>query len=149
MRVVRPLVHVTIGILTVSCVRRPATPSSAACAVERKPAGFESVLTIIPSAATTAVRGVAVVRESNVPLPDADVWINPPHGPTARTAADGRFTLGELAPGRYAIVMRRIGFESLRDSITVPVTGQLRIEAQQSPLDGGCEGLGAVRTADP
>ena len=150
MRVPRPLLPVVVGLLVVSCVHRSGTASSsAACIVDPKPAGFESVLTIASGAATRAVDGVVVVRESNAPLPDADVWINPPHGRAARTAADGRFMLGELAPGRYAILMRRIGFESLRDSITVPVNGRLQIEARQSMLDGGCDGLGSVRTADP
>ena len=148
MRVGRPGALFIFGILTASCVHRPGPPSSP-CIDDPKPVGFRSVLTIVPGGTSTAVEGAVLVREENTPLPDAGVWIDPPNGPTTRTAADGRFTFGDVAPGRHAVVMRRIGFESLRDSITVPIAGHLRIEAQQSMLDGGCDGLGEVRTANP
>jgi hypothetical protein len=148
MRAGRPWAYFIFGILTTGCVHRPGPPSSP-CIDDPKPVDFRSVLTIVPGGTSGAVGGLVLVREDNTPLPDAGVWIDPPNGPTVRTAADGRFTFGDVAPGRHAVVMRRIGFESLRDSITVPVTGELRIEAQQSMLDGGCEGLGAVRTAIP
>jgi carboxypeptidase family protein len=138
-----------LGILTASCLHRAGPSASSLCLEDRRPVGFQSVLTVVPGAAATAVEGVVLAREANTPLPEAGVWIDPPNGPTTRTAADGRFTFGDVAPGRHAVLMRRIGYKSLRDSITVPVAGQLRIEAQQSMLDGGCEGLGEVRTANP
>ena len=148
MRVSRPRALFIFGMLEASCVHRSG-PSPSPCIDRPKPIGFQSVLTIVPGGTSTAVEGVVLVREQNTPLPEAGVWIDPPNGPTTQTAADGRFTFGDVAPGRHAVVMRRIGFESLRDSITVPLAGQLRIEAQQSMLDGGCEGFGEVRTANP
>jgi len=45
--------------------------------------------------------------------------------------------------------MRRIGMRGLRDSIEVPVAGQLRIEAQPVPNDGGCDSFGGVTVAKP
>ena len=147
MRVGRLPVHVLLGILTISCVHR-SVPASA-CIEDRRRVGFKSELTVAPGGASAAVEGVVLLRGTNAPLPDAGVWIDPPNGPTTLTAADGRFTFGDVAAGRHALLMRRIGFETLRDSITVPVPGQLRIAAEQSMLDGGCEGLGAVRTGNP
>ena len=148
MRVGYPRVFILLGIVTASCVHRSAPAAASACLENRTPVGYQSKLTVVPGGSTTAVEGMVLLRGANAPLSDAGVWIDPPNGATTRTAADGRFTLGDVAPGRHAIVMRRIGVESLRDSITVPVAGELRIEAQESMLDGGCEGLGAVRTAN-
>ena len=149
MRVGRLPVYFLLGILTTSCVHRSAPAAASACLEDRRRVGFQSELTVVPGGASTAVEGVVLLRGTNAPLPDAGVWIDPPAGPTTLTAADGQFTFGDVTAGRHAILMRRIGFESLRDSITVPVAGQLRIAAEQSMLDGGCEGFGAVRTGNP
>ena len=83
------------------------------------------------------------------PLAGAKVWIDAAATEPVKTAADGRFVFRAVTPGRHAVAMRRIGMRGLRDSIEVPVAGQLRIEAQPVPNDGGCDSFGGVTVAKP
>ena len=63
----------------------------------------------------------------------------------------GRFDMQGVPPGRYAIAIRRIGFATTRDSVTVPREGGLRLAVQleTAMLDGPCSGFGLVRVRKP
>ena len=95
------------------------------------------------------VEGVVVLRGIDAPLAGATIWMDTTASEPVTSAADGRFVLRAVRPGRHAIVMRRIGVQGLRDSINVPIAGQLRIEAQPVAYDDGCDGFGGVTITKP
>lgn len=69
----------------------------------------------------------------------------------ANTDSLGRFALQGVPPGRYAIVIRRVGFQPVRDSVTVPRAGGLRLVVQLAiePRHGPCTGHAFVRVRTP
>jgi hypothetical protein len=106
-------------------------------------------LSVTAGPTTSDVEGVVILSETGAPLAGARVWIDDAATEPVETAADGRFVFRAVGIGRHAIAMRRIGMRGLRDSIDVPVAGQLRVEALPIPSDGGCEGFGEVTVAKP
>jgi hypothetical protein len=65
------------------------------------------------------------------PLPGAQVRLETSDGrPVGRTIADdqGRFTFTAVAPGTYAVVGERTGFEPATAIVTVPATGSVTAE---------------------
>ena len=92
---------------------------------------------------------MVVLGVTGTPLAGAKVWLDTTASEPAESGADGRFVFREARFGRHAIVMRRIGVRGLRDSIDVPVAGELRIVAQPVPNDGGCDSFGDVTVAKP
>lgn len=138
-----------IAALLGACARPRTTPATAGCADDERSLGPPSRLTLIAGPRTSDVEGVVIFAETGNALPGAKVWIDAAATESAETAADGRFVFRAVSPGRHAIVMRRIGVRGLRDSIDVPVAGQLRVEAQPVPNDGGCDSFGEVTVAKP
>ncbi len=63
----------------------------------------------------------------------------------------GWFALDSLAPGRYALLTRRIGFAARRDSLAWPLTerGSLLILLTPQVLDGPCSGFAVVGLRKP
>ena len=100
-----------------------------------------STLKIVAGPATSVVSGVVVLQSTGIGLPDAIIQLDPPHGPVVKSAANGGFDFGSIARGRHSVIMRRIGVRTLRDSLTVPVIGALRVDAVEQVL---CDEFGIV-----
>jgi hypothetical protein len=74
-------------------------------------------LPFLHAAAQTAVLSGAVVRDTlSHGLPDATVSI-PDLNRSATSDAHGEFQISGLAPGRHAVLIRHIGFNSLVDTV--------------------------------
>ena len=139
-----------IATLTVgSCMRHrpPKTVSAAADCGE--PSGPVSQLRVIPGERTQAVRGVVVYSATGEPLDQVSLWMDSVIGKPVVTAADGRFSFPVQRVGRHQIVMRRVGVRGLRDTIEVPVAGELRLEAAPPPFDSLCGEFGSVYVGKP
>jgi hypothetical protein len=135
--------------LLCACVRPRTTPAAAGCVDDEPTLGPPSRLTVTAGAKTSDVEGVVILSETGNPLPGARLWIDAAATESVETAADGRFVFRAVSPGRHAIAMRRIGVRGLRDSIDVPLAGQLRVEAEPVANDGGCDSFGEVTVAKP
>src|SRR5687767_15185857 len=64
-------------------------------------------------AAAQSVSGTLIVREAGVPVANARVWLTTTRGlmiDTARSDAQGRFTVNAQRPGRYILNVRRLGY---------------------------------------
>ena len=141
---------ICLALAASACARsRAAVSAPAECVDDERVLGPPSRLRVMPGAVTSDIAGVIVLAMTSEPLPGARIWIDSTTTDPAETAADGRFLFRGVRPGRHAIVMRRIGVRTLRDSIDVPVAGSLRIEALQPPNDGGCASFGAVTVGKP
>ena len=138
-----------LAALLCACARSLATTATAGCVEDERSLGPPSRLSVIAGPATSDVEGVVILSETGAPLAGAKVWIDAAATESVETAADGRFVFRSVGPGRHAIAIRRIGMRGLRDSIDVPVAGQLRVEALPVPNDGGCESFGEVTVAKP
>ncbi len=135
-----------------SACARPRTTAAAAtteCVEDERRLGPPSRVSVIAGPTSSDLEGVVILSETGAPLPGAKVWIDAAVTESVETAADGRFVFRAVRPGRHAIAMRRIGMRGLRDSIDVPVAGQLRVEALPVPNDGGCDSFGEVTVAKP
>ncbi len=108
-----------------------AQPLRAECADGR----FKHSLALIPASDTTnpsVVRGRLLVANDSKPLAEAYVALRSPSGArTGMTDTSGRFAIGRVPPGRYELLIRRIGYDNSSDSIDVPLRGQT-IESRQS-----------------
>ena len=140
-----------LAALLCACVRPRTTlaTATAGCVEDERSLGPPSRLSVTAGPTTSDVEGVVILSETGAPLSGANVWIDAAATEFVETAADGRFVFRAVGPGRHAIAMRRIGMRGLRDSIDVPVAGQLRVEALPVPNDGGCESFGEVTVAKP
>lgn len=98
-----------------------------------------------------AIAGSVIQAGTGLPVDGARIALSTVPAVGAITDSVGRFEIRDVAPGRYAVVIRRIGFTTTRDSIVVPEEGGLRIDAelQMAPLDGPCSGFGLVRVRKP
>lgn len=69
---------------------------------------------LLPSvAAAQSVAGTLIISEAGVPVPNARVWLTTTRGlmvDTARSDAQGRFTVTARRPGRYVLNVRRLGY---------------------------------------
>ena len=144
-----PLI-VVVALLSACASPRPRPVSApAACIEDARRLGPPSQLRVTPGPVASDVEGVVVHGVTGAPLAGAKVWLDTTASEPAESAPDGRFVFRDVRPGRHGLVMRRIGVRGLRDSIDVPVAGQLRIEAQPVPNDGGCDSFGEVTVAKP
>lgn len=60
-----------------------------------------------------SVSGTLIISEAGVPVPNARVWLTTTRGlmiDTARSDAEGRFTVTARRPGRYVLNVRRLGY---------------------------------------
>jgi Carboxypeptidase regulatory-like domain/TonB dependent receptor len=74
------------------------------------------------AAQTSNVISGLVEDETGAPLPGATITLagQPPAGPqTTHSQADGTFTLGGVAPGRYTLTVDLSAFESAQQAVTV------------------------------
>lgn len=55
-------------------------------------------------------------------------------GPSARTGIDGRFSLPQISPGRYAVLVTKEGFESAEAEVIVRAGGTSVLNAALAPL---------------
>ena len=124
-----------------------ATTGRAALARVGPPVGIEASPQMPPG----AMGGTVMIAQSGKSLDNARITLSTVPLTGAITDSLGRFELQGVAAGRYAIAIRRIGFTTTRDSITVPREGGLRLAVQLAvaPLDGPCRGFGLVRVRKP
>jgi hypothetical protein len=144
-----PLIAVVALLSACASPRSRPVSATAVCIEDERHLGPPSQLSVTTGPVASDVEGVVVLRPTGAPLAGAKVWLDTTANEPTESAANGRFVFREVRPGRHAIVMRRIGVRGLRDSIDVPVAGQLRIEAQPVPNDGGCDSFGEVTVAKP
>lgn len=60
-----------------------------------------------------SVAGTLIISEAGVPVPNARVWLTTTRGlmiDSARSDAQGRFTVTARRPGRYVLNVRRLGY---------------------------------------
>lgn len=124
---------------------------SAPAAVLPARAGLPVEVQSAASMRTGTIAGSVAHAFTDQPLDGARIALSTVPAVGAITDSLGRFQVRSVAPGRYAIVIRRIGFTTTRDSLTIPVEGGLRIAArlEPAPLDGPCSGFGKVRVRKP
>ncbi len=84
------------------------------------------------------LRGL-VADSAGAPIASAQVIALEADGPTnepalATTSAQGRFVFQDLGPGRYAIIVRRIGFVPLRTTLTLVEGGPRVVRFELVPL---------------
>jgi len=104
-----------------------------------------------PQTAPGSLSGTVVVAQRGDVLDHARITLATEPVRAATTDSLGRFALQGVPPGRYAITIRRIGFQMTRDSVTVPREGGVRlaVELEVAPSDGPCSGFGVVRVRKP
>jgi hypothetical protein len=102
------------------------------------------------AASSEATTSVVQDNASEVPIPGASVIVITKPLIGAVTDGSGHFKLAAVRPGRYRVVVRRVGYLETRDSVTFPVNGALRLEARlrMMPSDG-CGGFGEVYFGKP
>lgn len=80
----------------------------------RRLARWTSLLALCPVAAfAQSVSGTLIVSEAGVPVANARVWLTTTRGlmvDTARSDAQGHFTVNAKRPGRYVLNVRRLGY---------------------------------------
>ncbi len=76
--------------------------------------GLAASLALAPSVLPAqSVAGTLIISEAGVPVPNARVWLTTTRGlmvDTARSDAQGRFTVNAPRPGRYILNVRRLGY---------------------------------------
>lgn len=77
-----------------------------------------------------AIRGTVVDREFGVPVADAQVALREDAARTVRTDERGGFSLQQVPPGSYTLVVSKDGY--LRDARTVVVTAGQLVDAEVS-----------------
>lgn len=121
--------------------RRPVT--TAECAPPQTPRALARHTA--DSSSPRAIRGLVVdasaVGSAARPLPGALVQVEQLRR-AVQTDASGQFRVDSVAPGRYAVSTRRIGYHTRWDTVTVePRSGTvLEIGLEPVPFDG-CPGL--------
>lgn len=71
-----------------------------------------------------------IVRDaSGTPVPGAEVIIG---GRTTTTSSEGRFAVDGLAPGPYALVIRKVGFAPVRAQVRVVARQTIELEYQMT-----------------
>jgi hypothetical protein len=102
--------------------------------------------------AIPSLRVRVVARDDERTLAGAAVLVesSPRVGRMSDSAGVARFDT-TIAPGRYALLTRRIGFHPRRDSVTLPGAPGTMLEVPLEPAltDGPCSGLVAVRVRRP
>lgn len=116
----------------------PTSPRSLVASLRRSAAVAVLALATLGGAAaaqstaqppTPSVRGV--VRDTaGVPLEGAEVVVGDRH---ARTGAEGTFRVDGLPPGRYALVVRLVGYVPVRSRIGVVAGGPTELEYYLRP----------------
>lgn len=72
-----------------------------------------AVAAIPALAAAQSIAGVLIISEAGVPAPNARVWLTTTRGilvDSARSDAQGHFTVSAARPGRYILNVRRLGY---------------------------------------
>ncbi|MDX1503337.1 MAG: carboxypeptidase regulatory-like domain-containing protein [Thermoanaerobaculia bacterium] len=98
------------------------------------------LLAAAPALSQAVVTGV-VSDTGGEPIAGATVSLTPvapgpPSPPTVETDARGRWRAGPVAPGRWELAIRAVGFINVNGWVTVPSTGAPDpVEAQMLPLD--------------
>ena len=93
-----------------------------------------------PAQSAIAVRGTVLDGEGR-PVARADIRLTDPNGRVvqARAGADGRFEVAVPGGGRYALLVRALGYASVSQELTAraggqPLTVVLRAQAQLAPM---------------
>lgn len=83
--------------------------------------------------ASGGLQGTVTGMPRNVSLPFAVVGI-PQLSIERFTDADGRFTLTQLQPGRYEVVVRRIGYSPFRGAVQIESGALVRLDVQLTQI---------------
>jgi hypothetical protein len=97
------------------------------------------------------VRGHVARADTAAPLAGAVVDLIRPPEERVITDAHGDFRFDSLAPGRYALRIRAIGFRPWQDTVRVVPEARpaFQIELVPDTLDGPCSGIFQVRVRKP
>ena len=105
-------------------------------------AAFGLMLACAPAllAQTIQVSGTVYDAETNTPLPEVNVTLERGGAVVAGTATDneGRYRMGGVAPGAYALFARFIGYQTAEADVEIgaePVTMDLRLQLAVLDLD--------------
>ena len=127
---------------------KPPVNAAAGCADSGRPPAPSSQMRVVPGKTSAEVWGVVVFAATGEPVDQAALWMDSTTGKPVVTAADGRFGFPAVGAGRHQIVMRRVGLRGIRDTIDVPIAGELRIEAAWLGMDP-CGEFGSVYVGKP
>ena len=75
------------------------------------------------------ITGTVTAREGGQPIGDAQVLVVGTHSAVA-TAENGKFTLRNVRPGPADVQVLRVGYQSLKKSITVSATEPTTVDFQ-------------------
>jgi hypothetical protein len=102
----------------------------------RKLLCFFSLLVCIGTAGAQqryTITGI-VTDDKDVPIPGATVFINDSRKATA-TDADGKFTLAQIHPGKYNLVIKMIGYNAATNTFTLQNSGtRFRIKLHEDNI---------------
>lgn len=104
-------------------------------------AGFTALLLLVPGLAlaqTAKISGTVVEAETGDPLPGANVRLE---GTTkgAATNQNGEYTIFQVQPGTYTVVVSFVGYQTVRRrnvEIVSGITKRLDFELQQAEFEG-------------
>ena len=84
------------------------------------------------------VANADVTLETSMPaMPGMPMRTNAPPPRTARTGSDGTFTVGQVPPGRYILMIDAAGFGRSSQEITVPLLLPLAVSLETLEVPGG------------
>jgi carboxypeptidase family protein len=76
--------------------------------------GIAAIAALLPNVSPAqSVAGTLIISEAGVPVANARVWLTTTRGftvDTARSDAQGHFTVNATRPGRYVLNVRRLGY---------------------------------------
>jgi hypothetical protein len=82
--------------------------------IRAKVLSVAAIVALLPSVASAqSIAGILIASEAGVPVAGARVWLTTARGlmiDTARSDADGRFSVKAERAGRYVLNIRRLGF---------------------------------------
>jgi iron complex outermembrane receptor protein len=119
----RPSFVLRVTLLAAAAALAPALPAAVARA--QRPAAS-------PPRPAASIAGVVVDSASGAPLPAAQVRLVPVNRGEL-THDDGRFAFGDLAPGRYAVAVQRVGYGAAEQTVTVAAGAQAAVRFALAP----------------
>src|SRR5215218_10734960 len=77
------------------------------------------------------ITGTVTAREGGRPIGDAQVLVIGTHAATA-TAENGKFTIRNVRPGPVDVQVLRVGYQSVKRSVTVSATDPTTVDFQMA-----------------
>jgi hypothetical protein len=87
-----------------------------------------------PMQGQAILRGRVLTDSSELPIPDVRISLGAADVVTAQSDSSGRYRIGDLRPGRYTILVRRLGFAPVSSSITLAAGDSIEADFVMTPI---------------